>query len=152
MVLPAHATVPTHHLGLMSGFIGAHTTQIPPQCRYSGHPALVRGQRAGLHALPRCSGGPGAGARYILPQGRLKVWALVDSYRRPVLYTHTEDSIFPNCQESQRFWDTRLRCQTVIEKLPGAEEAKVQTSTRPHRERNTAKHPNSRPLRRWKPH
>ena len=46
----------------------------PPRCRYSGHPALVRGQRAGLHAPPRCSGGPGAGARCILPQGRLKVW------------------------------------------------------------------------------
>ena len=56
MVLPSHATVPTHHLGLMFGFIGAHTTQSPPRYRYSGHT---------LHRGEAVAQGPERGAFYL---------------------------------------------------------------------------------------
>ena len=104
MVLPAHATVPTHHLGLMSGFIGAHTTQSPPGAGILGTPRLcvVRARACTLHRGAAVAQGPERGTFYL--RAGLKHglgWIPIGGL---FVYTHTKDSIFPNCQESQRFW------------------------------------------------
>ena len=98
MVLPAHATVPTHHLGLMSGFIGAHTTQSPPGAGILGTPRLcVASARAcTLHRGAAVAQGPERVAFYLragLKYGRGEL------FKAACFYTHTWDSIFfTNCR------------------------------------------------------
>ena len=102
MVLPAHATVPTHHLGLMSGFVGAHTTQSPPGAGILDTPRLcVASTRAcTLYRGASVVQGSERGTFYLRAGFKYGLWWI------PIgglfVYTHTKDLIFPNCQESQR--------------------------------------------------
>jgi len=76
MVLPSHDTVPTHHLGLMSGFMGAHTTQSPPGAGILGTPRLcVASARAcTLYRGAAVAQGPERGTFYLRAGLKYGLW------------------------------------------------------------------------------
>ena len=145
MVLPSHATVPTHHLGLMSGFMGAHTTQSPPGAGILGTRRLcVASARAcTLHRGAAVAQGPERGAFYL--RAGLK-YGRGHFSRRPVFIRILGIQSFSPTADRASHQPQRARRPALLEEVHGAEEANVWTHTRPHQEVYTDIQPRSRPL------